>query len=62
MNFCINDLVLTPFGVGIVMGTLTKDGDVEVLVSEESQIEERHPRVLYAYDPEQLTRLVPEAR
>lgn len=63
MNFKLNDIVITPLGVGIVQGTLTKDGDVKVLVSHESQpLDDKRlqPWFLHAYCPELLTRLVPE--
>ncbi len=59
-DFYLNDLVLTPFGVGIVQGTLTKDGEVKILVSHEGSRpdDKRHPSFLYSYPQELLTRLV----
>jgi len=58
-DFYLNDIVITPFGVGIVQGTLTKDGKVKILVSHEGSLDDkRQPAVLHAHPPELLTRLV----
>lgn len=58
-TFRLNDVVITPFGVGIVQGTLTKDGEVKILVSHEGSLpdDKRQPSFLHAYPQELLTRL-----